>query len=469
MNIYIPIEIKLRELEGRVLLGAVAAERGHTVILGGKEDTLALAKSGKLPPGIVHHKGIAPTPSTIKDLNDLNKYNHLVTCQDEEHGLLEETFTRFAKKRFSHQTLSKTALFFCWGSYDQECLQEMYKEHRNKIIASGSPRVDYWREDFSSYYDQSNISYFKDNRSLTPYILIASNVGTFLNENRFWNVIATQRKLAFFEEKPGEEFLWYDKYAYQVQLIKEFVKAVRMLSTTFQDLKIVIRPHPIESLDAWEKLIGDFPNVVISREGMLGKWVRNATVLIHNGCTSSFEAAACKVPRIAYRPIPSEHERDIPNRLSYQAFSREDLINAVSSVLKGNSLSGFKEIEKTAKMIMDYRFANLHGKLAADVIVDKWEEIGGTIESQTASVNQLSSLYRKRRLKVGAINIASGLAEKTAIKKLRQKGFVTAHKFQTMEIWELRQILDNLKRSKNRFHKVRYKRTGRRSFLLYAE
>ncbi len=46
MNIYVPVEIKARELEGKTLLALAAAERGHDVILAGKEDTLVLARHG---------------------------------------------------------------------------------------------------------------------------------------------------------------------------------------------------------------------------------------------------------------------------------------------------------------------------------------------------------------------------------------------------------------------------------------
>ena len=38
MNIYIPIEVKTREIESRTLLALAAAERGLVVVLGGKED-----------------------------------------------------------------------------------------------------------------------------------------------------------------------------------------------------------------------------------------------------------------------------------------------------------------------------------------------------------------------------------------------------------------------------------------------
>ena len=61
MNIYIPIEVKVRELEGRTLLALAAAERGHQVILGSKKETLLSAVNGELPPGIVHMKSLTPS------------------------------------------------------------------------------------------------------------------------------------------------------------------------------------------------------------------------------------------------------------------------------------------------------------------------------------------------------------------------------------------------------------------------
>ena len=67
MNIYLPIEVKVRELEGKTLLALTAAERGHTVIIGEKKDTINLAKKGILPPGIVHDKSLTPGEYKIKN------------------------------------------------------------------------------------------------------------------------------------------------------------------------------------------------------------------------------------------------------------------------------------------------------------------------------------------------------------------------------------------------------------------
>ena len=68
MNIYIPIEVKIRELEGRTLLALAAAERGHQVILGSKMDALIPAVDGHLPPGIVHMKSLTPSDQMLDQL-----------------------------------------------------------------------------------------------------------------------------------------------------------------------------------------------------------------------------------------------------------------------------------------------------------------------------------------------------------------------------------------------------------------
>jgi len=89
MNIYLPVEIKSRELEGKLLLSLTAAERGHMVILGEKSHTRGLAAKGVLPPGILHNKSLTPSEKALKLLDNLKNQNHIITCQDEEGGLIK--------------------------------------------------------------------------------------------------------------------------------------------------------------------------------------------------------------------------------------------------------------------------------------------------------------------------------------------------------------------------------------------
>ena len=77
MNIYIPVEIKVREFEGRLLLALAAAERGHEVLLGQKQDVELLLQQDLVKPGILHHKSILPCQ--LEWLQSIKDYGHFMS------------------------------------------------------------------------------------------------------------------------------------------------------------------------------------------------------------------------------------------------------------------------------------------------------------------------------------------------------------------------------------------------------
>ncbi len=89
MDVYIQMEIKARELEGRSLLALAAAERGHHVLLGDVERYL---DAGVLPPGLFHDKDLTPTAKKVRRLSAYRAEGHRITSQDEEHWLALPTF-----------------------------------------------------------------------------------------------------------------------------------------------------------------------------------------------------------------------------------------------------------------------------------------------------------------------------------------------------------------------------------------
>ena len=60
MNIYISIEITLRELDSSLLLATLAASRGHQVIVSDLESIIKSMNIGLISPGIFHTKSLTP-------------------------------------------------------------------------------------------------------------------------------------------------------------------------------------------------------------------------------------------------------------------------------------------------------------------------------------------------------------------------------------------------------------------------
>lgn len=470
MNIYLPIEVKVRELEGKMLLALIAAERGHTVIIGEKKDTLHLAKSGHLPPGIVHDKSLTPGDYKIKDFIMLKDHGHLITAQDEESGLLDESFDHFAKRRFSEETVSRVDKIFAWGKHDAESLKKIYPEYSEKVVTTGSPRVDFWRKEFDAFYR-------KDQNGLKPDVLIASNFGYPIDENPFWNRIARLRKAGYFERDPAMERYMYENSAYQYRLLYCFVEMIRALSKSFPGIQILVRPHPVESIDTWHKLVGEIPNVTIQREGTISGWIRNASVLIHNGCTSALEASVSGMPRIAYRPIPHELEREIPNNTSVHAFSYDELKKMVADILENGKTEGTDEAEKLTAEILSSRFSSLTGKLATEKIVNEWIALGESaglnhstmtdlIEIKSKRIKELKNENFKRNLKRKAVDIRNFILRQSRPENKNSNLLKTGHKFPYLNDDEVDKIVSDLQSSINRFHDLTIRRFGEKSFIL---
>lgn len=466
MNIYIPIEVKVRELEGRSLLAIAAAERGHTVILGEKKDTLSLAKKGKLPPGIIHMKSITPHDSMISTLTELEEHGHIITVQDEESGLLDESYEKFAKLRFSDKTLSQVSGVFAWGEFDSTSLKEKYTDHSDKIVVTGSPRVDFWRKEFEGYFENPVMN---DEFQKKPYILVVSNFGSFLNENRLWDIFARLRKAGYFERDKSKEQNEYENAAYQIRLIGKFVEMIRSLSETYPDMNIIVRPHPVESLEGWSKIIGEFPNIFVNREGTISRWIRHSKMIIHNGCTSALEATISGVPRVAYRPFPSDLERDIPNSLSVNAFSLDELKKIVSNLLENKKTKNIREEEQT--LLLNQRIANQKGTLAADCVVDEWEKLGEEHSLAQTDIAELVSvkvgnkkplLKRLKRKAILVRNRLTGKKDSNNSARLLKSG----HKFPDFKDEEIGQLLHKLQITLNRFKNVSCRRYGEKSFIL---
>lgn len=470
MNIYIPIEIKVRELEGKTLLALAAAERGHIVILGSKENTINLAKKGILPPGIVHDKSLTPGNYKLENYKNLKHFGHLITAQDEESGLLDESFEKFATQRFSSDTIAYADKIFTWGNHDYNSLTKLYPDYTDKFINTGSPRVDLWRNELSAYYSGKESVLIDDK----PYILIVSNFSSLLDNNKFWDRVSRLREAGYFERDSEMERYMYYNSAYQLKLIHAFVELTRNLADTFPELHIVIRPHPVESIDGWKKLIGKCPNIIIERQGSISGWIRKAIAIIHNGCTSAIEASATDIPRIAYRPIPHELEREIPNKMSIDASSIDQVSTLIKQLIHSGTCRGIQESDERAQRVLKHRFSNLTGEMAVDKIVDAWE-----IAAQDNGLNHLdlNDILRKKPINNRAFHLLKNTYSK--IKKIvngkhihatgKNTLLVSSHKFSSLTEDEMTEISKHLKNTLSRFQNVQMKTFGDKTFIFYSD
>ena len=467
MNLYLPIEVKVRELESKLLLAFAAAERGHEVLIGSKTDVLVPALQGKLPKGIIHLKSLTPSDTLIEQMRILKVKGYLVTAQDEEAGIVDENYDAFAKIRFASTTFGFVDKYFAWGEFDGLSLLSLFPENKEKIKITGSPRVDFWRKELHDYYDKVHPG---NNESNRPFVLISSNFSGILNTNRLWNIFARLREAGYFERDEEREQHEYKNAAYQTLLIWEFVQLVRYLSNRFPDIDFLVRPHPVESIDGWEKILGTFPNVYVNRVGSITPWLLSSILVIHNGWTTGIEAGICKKPSVAYRPIPSEIERVIPNAVSWNASDKDEVSKFIDSLIRNSKEDEtFWSNRPNDELIMNRVFMS-NDKLSSDLIVDEWEEGVSKNETLTTEI-KLSDHLKTQQSKSFKKTLKSLLVSRglnTGVND-EKPTLDTKFKFESFKETDVQEVLEKLQKVTGRFEKIKYDRVGEKSFIIFKK
>jgi len=196
MNIYIDVEILSRELDSKLLLAILAASKGHKVLVSRLAEIILGFKSGTLAPGIFHTTSLAPSAQKILRHQNMINNGSVVTSMDEEGGLIDHGYDKFAKIRYSDQTLEQSSAVFGWGSEDAETLKKIYSKQSSKIYNTGSPRADMWKSNFHKYWGAPK------NAPKRPYLLVSSNMFSVSSMLPFYKNIQHLKQLGYFQRDP---------------------------------------------------------------------------------------------------------------------------------------------------------------------------------------------------------------------------------------------------------------------------
>ncbi|MDT3698307.1 MAG: hypothetical protein RO469_02670 [Thermincola sp.] len=357
--LYIPIETKVREFHGKLLLACTAAEAGFNVVLGGK---LLTSVVNDLPPGIWIDKSVATSKEDFfRHLLDLG---HKVTALDEE-GLVILNPEAYREKRISAKSLSMTSRFFAWGEAHKEIVCLDRKSECLDILATGNPRFDLLRPEIRGMFarDAENIR-----QKYGPFVLINTNFGIYNNyydqEYYFQNVFK-QKGLKLHTETE-EFFRGYREY--KGQMYHNFREMILRISEALPSLNFIVRPHPVENHKEWEIYAQELSNVAVLHEGNAVPWMMAAKAVIHNGCTTGVEAFMLNVPVIAYQPIKSEQfDIYLPNALSNSVCSINEMVDLLRDI---NNSEWSQNAGDELKKIQEKHITGYDGPLASDRIIE---------------------------------------------------------------------------------------------------
>lgn len=370
----IPVENQVRELDPKLLLACIAARRGFSCIIGSHR--MVDFRIASFPQSLYLNKSF--TIMNLKMFKIMHKLGHKIVTWDEE-ALVHLPADIYYSRRLSPLSLQYVSHLFAWGDDNAELWRQYPKMPKDMPIhITGNPRGDLLRPEMASFYENDAELIRKTYGS---FILINTNfnhVNAFYPSQNLFKPIQTPGadpkfgKAARGMTREFAEALRDHKQA----IFDYFKKLIPALDRKFPDFNIIVRPHPTENQEVYQKIVAQCKRVKVTNEGNVVPWLMATKAVIHNGCTTGVEAYAMGVPAISYRATINE-EIDhgfyqLPNQLSYQCFSFEELLYTVNNILFGK----IGPADGDNRKILFNRFlAAQDGSLACERMVNVLEAI----------------------------------------------------------------------------------------------
>lgn len=364
-TLLLPVETTNREFDGKLLLALKALELGYEPIIGSRTAMHAILPS--LPKSIYLAKGARSGSARVFSL--LEALGHIIVALD------EEALVRFPDEAFhmklDPETFNRPRLLYAWGKSNAEVWRSFANYRGTPVLEAGNPRIDMLRPEFREFYrDECAALQQKYGR----FVLLSSNfsfVNHFIPNHVRYKVAKSADKVKSDAVKSG--FV-----AHKQALFDEFRALVPELARAIAPRVLIIRPHPSENALTWQDAAQGLANVHVLHEGPMAPWLMAAHMLIQNGCTSAIEASILGTPAIAYRPVRSAHDLDLPNEVSLELESAPAVIEACQTQLsRNNAISDGPSPEQIA--VLKSHIACLSGALSTDTILASFKEFNAAL------------------------------------------------------------------------------------------
>jgi len=370
----IPVENQVRELDPKLLLACVASRRGFSSVIGSRREMEMLIDS--FPRSIYLSKSM--TVRSLLFFWVAVKYGHDIITWDEE-ALVHLPPETYFSRRLNPAAIRYVSRLFAWGEENAELWRQYsHLPQGIPIHVTGNPRSDLLRPEMHAYY-AAEVQ--KIRRDFGNFILINTN---FNHVNAFGPDMNLFKPVQKAGETPkfGRAARGMSReYAeglrdHKLAVFRDFQRMIPELEKSFPDYTIVVRPHPTEGHDVYRRIAAACRRVKVTNEGNVVPWLLSAKALIHNGCTTGVEAFELGVPALSYRVSVNETYDAgfyrLPNALSHNCFSFDELRDALQRILEGTLSAPDGE---NRRALVRHHLAAQDGPLACERMVEVLEQI----------------------------------------------------------------------------------------------
>lgn len=372
INLYLPITSQPRELDSKMLLALFAREHGLNPIFGYKSAFQARLQS--LPPGVfLAHNARQKS----ENLDRVKKFGHHILVLDEE-ALVRQSDEIFLKKH-PRGAFDYVDHILTWGEDDRALWDRSGFDLHCDLSVVGNPRVDVMRKEVQPIYADT-VSQIRSR--FGQYVLLNTNFPTVNNLTPQGGGV----RLSEWGRQGDGQRIERDFLGNKRAMYEKVLDIVRPLAKAIAPLTLVVRPHPNEDHEPWQRAVSGLPNAHAVFEGGVVPWLLGSRALVHNNCTTAVEAAVLGIPILNFRPWHSEFDNKLSHAFGVDCPDAESLAAAVRGIVDGKDYGLTAEQQK----LLQHHIASVSGKFSCQRIVELASESGKSLTERNEGFLQAS-------------------------------------------------------------------------------
>lgn len=362
--LYLPVEVKPRELYGKLFLAAKAAERGWQVQIGRDREVRKAMLHG--PHGAMIEVNI-PEPKA-EELRGYRALGHQIA------NLCEESIVYYGGHDYCQRKIGRTALGYAdillvVGARNEDDLRRYRPESGDKIIVTGNPRFDTLMPPLRTFFAAEAEPIRK---RYGRFLLVNTNFGPVNHAKRSSaEILAGLEKMRLVEDAAHGDMLrrWH---AYKRAHLEALKPVLAEITRSRRYDNVVVRPHPTESHETWHRW-ADPLGIKVHFEGSANVWMLAAEAMLHTGCTTAIEAALLDLPVTSFVPEPGHEMLNQADEISDPVATAADFLAAAERQPQASSGTDPRLAAQRAKVARIV--ANTNPPMSADRILDALERL----------------------------------------------------------------------------------------------
>lgn len=350
ITVVLPIELKGREFDSRLLLAYHLAKEGYRVIIG---DRAGVERESKYLQNCIYiAKSLAYSQKEMYENFHRRGGKVLILYEEGAYvGRLKNVASEI-ESAYPKGMLPHIDGILVYGDAFNTILRENIDElNVTNVHTIGNPRFDLHKPKYFSYFHEQAT---KITDKIGKYILFNGNFvrgNHHLGQEHLTNEIENNQELS-----SEAKSIFFSMMEESKEQLDSFIAMISKVAERFPEISLVVRPHPGEHLAIYFDRLSQHKNVHITNHGMAYPWIIASEIIVHQDCTTAIESLFAEKPTISYYPFKDRTNLFwLSTYLSDNASSEDEILDKVEEYLTNPYELNEEQKLKITSEIINYK------------------------------------------------------------------------------------------------------------------